>query len=106
MEEVKGQPTGSWLLDDLSFESGDARYKVPKSALDGSVYGFPDNVLIYVTSNRRHLVVGVRERQPRGEAVEGELHHGEAVEEKISALRPLRGCGWASTGSARTSTRT
>jgi predicted AAA+ superfamily ATPase len=70
--------------DDLSFESGDASYKMLKSALDGSVYALPGNVLIYVTSNRRHLVPEYESDNRGAMVVEGEIHHGEAVEEKIS----------------------
>jgi predicted AAA+ superfamily ATPase len=70
--------------DDLSFEPGDASYKVLKSALDGSVYALPENVLIYVTSNRRHLVSEFESDNRGAMMVEGEVHHGEAVEEKIS----------------------
>ncbi len=85
VEDVKAQPYRFVLFsDDLSFESGDASYKVLKSALDGSVYGLPDNVLIYVTSNRRHLVPEYESDNRGAMLVEGEVHHGEAVEEKIS----------------------
>ncbi len=85
VDEVKGQPYRFIVFsDDLSFESGDASYKVLKSALDGSVYGVPDNVLIYVTSNRRHLVSEYESDNRGAMLVEGEVHHGEAVEEKIS----------------------
>ncbi len=85
VEEVKAQPYRFVVFsDDLSFESGDASYKVLKSALDGSVYGLPDNVLIYVTSNRRHLVPEYESDNRGAMLVEGEVHHGEAVEEKIS----------------------
>jgi uncharacterized protein len=85
VDEVKGQPYRFIVFsDDLSFESGDASYKVLKSALDGSVYGVPDNLLIYVTSNRRHLVPEYESDNRGAMLVEGEVHHGEAVEEKIS----------------------
>jgi predicted AAA+ superfamily ATPase len=70
--------------DDLSFEPGDPSYKVLKSALDGSVFAVPENVLIYVTSNRRHLVPEFESDNRGAMMVEGEIHHGEAVEEKIS----------------------
>jgi uncharacterized protein len=84
-EEVKAQPFRFIVFsDDLSFESGDASYKVLKSALDGSVYGLPENVLIYVTSNRRHLVPEYESDNRGAMLVNGEVHHGEAVEEKIS----------------------
>jgi predicted AAA+ superfamily ATPase len=85
VDELKAQPYRFLLFaDDLSFESGDASYKVLKSALDGSVYGVPDNILIYVTSNRRHLVPEYESDNRGAMLVEGEVHHGEAVEEKIS----------------------
>jgi len=85
VEEVKAQPFKFIVFsDDLSFEPGDASYKVLKSALDGSVYALPDNVLIYVTSNRRHLVPEYESDNRGAMLVEGEVHHGEAIEEKIS----------------------
>jgi hypothetical protein len=72
------------LCDDLSFEPGDAGYKILKSVLDGSVYAAPENVLIYVTSNRRHLLPEYHNDNLGARMVDGEIHHGEAVEEKIS----------------------
>ena len=85
VDEVKAQPFKFVVFsDDLSFESGDPSYKVLKSALDGSVYALPDNVLIYVTSNRRHLVPEYDSDNRGAMMVEGEVHHGEAVEEKMS----------------------
>ncbi len=85
VEAVKAQPWRFLIFsDDLSFETGDPSYKVLKSALDGSVYALPDNVLIYVTSNRRHLVSEFESDNRGAMMVEGEVHHGEAVEEKIS----------------------
>lgn len=84
-DEVKGQPYRFVVFsDDLSFESGDPSYKVLKSALDGAVYALPENVLIYVTSNRRHLVPEYESDNRGAMMVEGEVHHGEAVEEKMS----------------------
>ncbi len=85
VEELKAQPYHFLVFsDDLSFEAGDPSYKVLKSALDGSVYALPANVLIYVTSNRRHLVSEFESDNRGAMMVEGEVHHGEAVEEKIS----------------------
>lgn len=85
VDELKTQPYKFVVFsDDLSFESGDPSYKVLKSALDGSVYALPDNVLIYVTSNRRHLVPEYDSDNRGAMMVEGEVHHGEAVEEKMS----------------------
>ncbi|MGB8933269.1 MAG: ATP-binding protein [Anaeromyxobacteraceae bacterium] len=84
-DALKGQPFKFIVFsDDLSFESTDASYKVLKSALDGAVYALPENVLIYVTSNRRHLVAEYASDNRGAMMVEGEVHHGEAVEEKIS----------------------
>ena len=85
VDEVKQLPYRFLLFsDDLSFEAGDPSYKTLKSALDGSVYAPPENVLIYVTSNRRHLVPEYEGDNRGGMMVGGEIHHGEAVEEKIS----------------------
>jgi predicted AAA+ superfamily ATPase len=84
-DEVKDEPYKFIVFsDDLSFESSDPSYKVLKSALDGAVYALPENVLIYVTSNRRHLVAEYASDNRGAMMVEGEVHHGEAVEEKIS----------------------
>jgi uncharacterized protein len=70
--------------DDVSFEVGESSYKVLKSALDGAVYAPPENMLIYVTSNRRHLMPEYESDNKGAMMVEGEIHHGESVEEKIS----------------------
>jgi predicted AAA+ superfamily ATPase len=84
-DAVKGQPWKFIVFsDDLSFESTDPSYKVLKSALDGAVYAMPENVLIYVTSNRRHLVAEYESDNRGAMMVEGEVHHGESVEEKMS----------------------
>jgi predicted AAA+ superfamily ATPase len=84
-DEIKAQPYRFLVFsDDLSFESGDPSYKVLKSALDGAVYALPENVRIYVTSNRRHLVPEFESDNRGAMMVEGEIHHGEAVEEKMS----------------------
>lgn len=70
--------------DDLSFESGDGSYKALKAVLDGSLAAAPDNVVIYATSNRRHLLPEYQSDNQAAQTVDGEIHHGEAVEEKIS----------------------
>ncbi len=72
------------LCDDLSFEAGESSYKMLKSALDGSVYAAPENLLIYVTSNRRHLLPEYETDNLGAKMVKNEIHHGEGVEEKIS----------------------
>jgi hypothetical protein len=70
--------------DDLSFEAGEGGYKALKAALDGSISAPPDNVLIYATSNRRHLLPEFQLENREARVVDGEIHHGESVEEKIS----------------------
>jgi hypothetical protein len=70
--------------DDLSFEADDPSYKALKAMLDGSISAAPDNVLLCVTSNRRHLLPEYLRENEDARLVGGELHHGEAVEEKIS----------------------
>lgn len=72
------------FCDDLSFEEGEAAYKALKSVLDGSVAAVPENVLIYATSNRRHLMPEYHDENLQARHVDGEIHPGEAVEEKIS----------------------
>jgi hypothetical protein len=82
---IKRQPYRFILFsDDVSFETGESSYKMLKSALDGSVYAPPENVLIYVTSNRRHLLPEYESDNRGAMLVNNEIHHGEAVEEKIS----------------------
>ena len=70
--------------DDVSFEVGEASYKMLKSALDGSVYATPDNIMICVTSNRRHLLPEYETDNRGAMLVNNEMHYGEAIEEKIS----------------------
>ncbi len=72
------------FCDDLSFEADDASYKELKSALEGSVFRASGNVLIYATSNRRHLLPEYMSDNEQVTYVQGELHQSEAVEEKIS----------------------
>ena len=73
------------FCDDLSFEDGEAGYKALKSILDGSVAAATPNVLIYATSNRRHLLPEyMKENLTYTHTEDGEVHPGEVVEEKIS----------------------
>ncbi|WP_323018935.1 ATP-binding protein [Castellaniella sp.] len=73
------------FCDDLSFEEDEAGYKALKSALDGSVASPGDNLLIYATSNRRHLMPEyMHENLEAQHQPDGEIHPGETVEEKIS----------------------
>jgi len=77
-----------WFIifcDDLSFEEGETGYKALKVALDGSVATQSNNVLVYATSNRRHLMPErVSDNRPVARSEDGELHPSETVEEKIS----------------------
>lgn len=73
------------FCDDLSFEEGESGYKAMKSALDGSISAQVDNVLIYATSNRRHLLPEyMKDNETYVHKDDGEIHPGEVVEEKIS----------------------
>jgi len=73
------------FCDDLSFDEGEPGYKALKSILDGSVAQASDNVLIYATSNRRHLLPEyMKENLSYQHMADGEVHPGEVVEEKIS----------------------
>ncbi len=73
------------FCDDLSFDEGEAGYKELKSVLDGSVSQASDNLLIYATSNRRHLLPEyMKENLTYQHTEDGEVHPGEVVEEKIS----------------------
>jgi predicted AAA+ superfamily ATPase len=86
VELVSGRPERFIIFcDDLSFEEGESGYKALKVALDGSISSQSDNVLIYATSNRRHLMPE-RMSDNAGYTSDdnGDLHPGETVEEKIS----------------------
>jgi len=73
------------FCDDLSFEDGEPGYKALKSILDGSVAETTANVLVYATSNRRHLLPEyMKENLSYTHTDDGEVHPGEVVEEKIS----------------------
>ncbi|ATH82581.1 MULTISPECIES: ATP-binding protein [Pseudomonadaceae] len=72
------------FCDDLSFEAGEGDYRVLKTVLDGSLEQAPDNVLLYATSNRRHLVPERQSDNENWKMVDGELHPSEAVEDKIA----------------------
>ncbi len=73
------------FCDDLSFDDGEPGYKALKSVLDGSVAQTTPNVVIYATSNRRHLLPeSMKENLSYTHTEDGEVHPGEAIEEKIS----------------------
>jgi len=86
VDVVAGRPEKFIVFcDDLSFEDGEPGYKALKSILDGSVAAATPNVLIYATSNRRHLLPEyMKENLTYTHTEDGEVHPGEVVEEKIS----------------------
>jgi uncharacterized protein len=86
VDVVSGRPEKFMVFcDDLSFEEGEPGYKALKSILDGSIAAASPNVLIYATSNRRHLLPEyMAENLTYTHTDDGEVHPGEVVEEKIS----------------------
>jgi len=80
-EQLEGRPERFILFcDDLSFEADDPAYKALKVALDGSIAGANDNMLIYATSNRRHLMPEFMADNLESD----EIRPGETVEEKVA----------------------
>ena len=86
VETVSDRPEKFIIFcDDLSFEDGESGYKALKSVLDGSVAATTPNVLIYATSNRRHLLPEhMKDNLSYTHTDDGEVHPGEVIEEKIS----------------------
>lgn len=81
MELLRSSPFRCIVFcDDLSFDGNDASYKSLKAVLDGGIEGRPDNVILYATSNRRHLLAREMIENERSTAI----NPGEAVEEKVS----------------------
>ena len=83
---VSGRPERFIVYcDDLSFEDGEPGYKALKSMLDGTVAAAGDNLLVYATSNRRHLLPEhMKDNLSYTHTEDGEVHPGEVIEEKIS----------------------
>ena len=83
---IAGRPERFIIFcDDLSFEASEPGYKALKSALDGSIAGMPENLLIYATSNRRHLMPELMAENLQVQRSDnGEIHPGETTEEKVS----------------------
>jgi len=85
IETLDGRPERFLLYcDDLSFEADDAGYKSLKAVLEGSISAPAGNVLIYASSNRRHLLPEMQSENQDVHVVDGEIHPGEAIEEKVS----------------------
>ncbi len=86
VEALRGRPERFIIFcDDLSFDAGEADFRQLKSILDGSLEQAPENVVLYVTSNRRHLLPEHQSDNQNWQRSEsGELHPSEAVEDKIA----------------------
>lgn len=85
VDEIRERPQHFIVYcDDLSFESGDGSYTALKSVLEGSIELPPDNVLLYATSNRRHLMPEQMRDNLDTQLVDREVHYSDTVEEKIS----------------------
>ena len=85
IDHVAGQPLRFILFsDDLSFAADEPGYTSLKAVLDGSVAATPDNILLYATSNRRHLMPEYMQENLETKYLGDEIHPGESVEEKIS----------------------
>jgi predicted AAA+ superfamily ATPase len=85
LDLIHGRPEQFVIFcDDLSFDAGESGYKALKAALEGSIHAPPENLLIYATSNRRHLLPEFHHDNQEARTVDGEIHQGESVEEKIS----------------------
>jgi len=85
VDELREEPYRFILfLDDLTFGETDLSYTYLKSAMEGSIESAPENVRVYATSNRRHLVPEHMSDNAGAVVRDGELHYGDTVEEKIS----------------------
>ena len=73
-----------WVVLDLSFEAGEGGYKALKVVLDGSMAVTSDNILVYATSNRRHLLPEFMAENLETQHLGGEIRQGDTVEEKTS----------------------
>lgn len=84
VDEIREQPFHYIVFcDDLSFEAGENSYKPLKSILEGSIEQPPQNILLYATSNRRHLVPEQLQDNLDTQVGESEIHYSDAVEEKF-----------------------
>jgi len=85
LDLLEGRPEKFIIFcDDLSFEAGETSYKALKSILDGSIAAPPDNVLIYATSNRRHLIPEYFSENLETRTVNDEIRPGDTTDEKVS----------------------
>lgn len=104
VEQIRDLPWRFLLFcDDLAFEADDSAYKTLKTVLDGSVETAPENLLLYATSNRRHLLPEQRSDNQAAKMVDGELHPGRPSRKRLRC-RTVLACGYPSIRSARSIT--
>ncbi|TAG71506.1 MAG: ATP-binding protein [Burkholderiales bacterium] len=85
VDQIANEPYRFLIFcDDLSFDAGDGSYKALKAILDGSIAASTPNVMLYATSNRRHLLPEYFHENEETKYVGEEVHFGESVEEKVS----------------------
>ena len=85
VEQVRSEPFQFLIYcDDLTFEDGEREYSGLKTVLDGTLEEFGSNILVVCTSNRRHLVSEPMSDNQHATVVNGEIHHGDAIEERVS----------------------
>ncbi len=85
VDELREQPQRFIIFcDDFTFEAGEGNYKALKTVLDGSIEVPPENILIYATSNRRHLLPEFMSENRESRVVGEELHLADSLEEKIA----------------------
>ena len=85
VDEIRHEPRRFLVFcDDLTFEAGEPGYRALKTVLEGSVELPPDNLLVYATSNRRHLMPEPQSDNAQTRIRDGEIHYGDAVEERLS----------------------
>jgi predicted AAA+ superfamily ATPase len=85
VDDIRGLPQRFIVFcDDLTFDVGEASFRALKSVLDGSIEAPPNNVLIYATSNRRHLLPEFKSENLEARMVGDDLHLGDTTEEKLA----------------------
>jgi len=85
VDQIREQPFHFIIYcDDFAFAPNDHSYSSLKSVLEGSLEAAPDNVLLYATSNRRHLIPQTMKENLDSKVIDGELHLSDAIEEKIA----------------------
>ncbi|MES9971527.1 MAG: ATP-binding protein [Candidatus Thiodiazotropha sp.] len=85
VDSVRGAPQRFIVYcDDLTFDAGEASYRALKGVLDGSIEAPPDNVLVYATSNRRHLIPEFMSENREAKMIGEDLHLGDTTEDKLA----------------------